>query len=478
MQETPSHILRPPANVLIPWWYLIPLYAIILIGILAVYPSVSPLVIVAGIVVLFVTVYYPEIPLVAFVLIGVTKPWFDENITIFQTIDYTAFLALYIFILLFITMVRRGTNELPSFIHFVIPLIMFSVVLMIGVVYSSAPNYGFEKAFRFFIFNILLFFTTIVFIKDERDIKRIFVVVIGLSFVFATIMFYDAAHHFLSGDVTGLIVRMTILGANPIASARLFSIAFIILLVGAYFAKRRRNKLFLYFLSGYFLIALIITNTRGPLVSTLVAVIVFLLFLSEMKLKTIAMYFGGFVAAIVMAFLLLPDFATSRYEVFLEAGAVQQAMNGAETDTIQSRILMWSMAFSGAFESIWTFMLGHGTGSFASLFHFGDFRWYPHNILMEIVFELGLLGLLLFSVHLFQIVIVNRGLILKTRSSGEYPLIVVVTTLAVSVFAAALVSGDLADNRNIWFLFGLIISLHRVQKMKFIKLKEGNLSNT
>lgn len=465
MQPSPTHILRPPDNALLPWWYIIPIYAVILGAIVYLSPSVSPLIVIGGLVVLFVTAYYPEIPLVAFVFIGVTKPWVDENIAIFQTIDYTVFLAAYLFVLIFITMVRRRTYLLPPFYRFLPILFIFSILLFIGVIYTSAPSYGFEKASRFFIFNILLFIVTIVFIKDKTDIIRILAIVVGLSFIFATIMIYEGITGLLSGNITDLIVRMTILGANPISSARIFSLSFLILLVAAYFSSRKSVKVSLYILSAYFLIALIVTNTRGPLVSTFAAVIVFALVFSDMKFKTIALYIGLFVIAIISTFLLLPDFVTSRYEILLEAGDMQQALLPGEVDTVGSRVLMWSMAFSGAFESIWTFLFGHGTGSFATLFIFGNIRWYPHNIFAEILYEIGFIGVVIFLLHIGRITRYSVSVWKKAGKNLDLrKIVVIINVITVAAFTSALISGDLTDNRYLWFHFGLIVALWRIIK--------------
>ncbi len=431
--------------------------------ILFLYPSVSPLIVIGGLVVLIVTVYYPEIPLIAFVFIGVTKPWVDENIALFQAIDYTVFLAAYILLLLFITVVRRETHTMPSFLFLLPALILFSFSLFIGVIYTSASSYGVDKAASFFVFNILLFISTILYIKDHGDIKRILTIVVFGTFVFAMIMFYQGLQSFLGGDLSDMIIRMTILGANPIASARIFSVAFVIVLVGAYFAKSNREKLFLYVLSGYFLVALIVTNTRGPLVSTLAAVFVFALFLSDMKLKTIAFYVGGFILVMFSALLILPDFVTVRYEVLLQADALQQATGSAELDTIGARLMMWSMAFSGSVDSLWSFLFGHGTGSFASLFHFSDFRWYPHNIFAEVLYEVGIIGLVILIIHFGQISRITRNIWSETKWNDEYKTIVAILIVsAVAAFVAALVSGDINDNRYLWFHFGLIIASWRI----------------
>ncbi len=463
MRQSISHTLRIPDNVSMPWWYIVPVYAIILGGIIFLHHSVSPLLVVAGIIVLFLTVYYPEIPLVAFVLIGVTKPWIDENIAIFQTIDYTVFLALYICLLIFITLVRRQTYTLPSFSQLLPLLFVFSVLLFIGIIHSSAMSYGFEKATRFFLFNILLFLATIVIVKEKKDIVRILAIIVGLTFVFAAIMFYEGIQSLLGGDIMGLIVRMTILGANPISSARIFSLAFLIVLIAAYYASHRSNKLILYLFSAYFLVALIVTNTRGPLLSTIAAVFIFSLFLSNMKYKTLAIYFGLFITTIVAAFLFLPDFVTSRYEALVAVGTAQQTILGGEVDTVGSRLMMWSMAFSGAFESVRSFFFGHGTGSFASLFHFSDIRWYPHNIFAEVIYELGVIGLVIILLHFGQIFRYSRIIWNKTSRFGDLRLIAaIILVITIGAFMASLVSGDLTDNRYLWFQFGLIVAFWRI----------------
>jgi len=463
MSQTSPHILQSHENALIPWWYLISLYVIVLGVILLLYPVVSPLIIIGSIVILALTIYYPEIPLVAFVFIGVTKPWVDENITIFQIIDYTAFLAVYIVLLLFITMIRRSTHTLPSVLQFMPALIILSILLFTGIVYTPASSYGIDKAASFLVFNLLLFIATILYIKDKSDLLRIFTIILIASFFFGIIMLYQGIQSLFDGDLGNIIVRMTILGANPIASARIFSLAFVIVLVTAYYTSKRTPRMFLYVLAAFFLVALIVTNTRGPLVSTFIAVIFFILFLSGMRMKKIAIYMSAFIAIVMSAILFLPDFVTGRYEVLLEVGAAQQALSGVELDTIGARLLMWSMAFSGSVESIWTFLIGHGTGSFASLFPFSELRWYPHNIVAEILYELGVIGVLIFLIHIGQISRYARDIWNKIRLHPEFKTVTaIVVVSAIAAFTAALVSGDINDNRYLWFHFGMVVACWRI----------------
>lgn len=466
MHQSTSEIWPSSNNTLSQWLFYVLLFVAFLCSMLILYPAVHPLVFTSGFVFLLLTLYFPEIPLVAFVFIGVTKPWIDKNIPLFQSIDYTIFLSAFLVILLAITTVRRKTYMLPHFYHFLPFLIVFSVLLFLGVTYSSAPRYGFEKSARFFAFNIPLFITTILYIKEPKDIKRIFVVIVCSSFLFATIMLYNGLDTLMKGDLKNLIVRMTILGANPIASARIFSLSFLILFITAFYVQDRRRKTVFYLLSAYFLLSLLVTNTRGPVLATLIAALVFLMFLSGMSTKRIIIYFGILTAAVVLAMFILPEFVIKRYEFLLEMGAKQKALYQGEINTIESRTLMWSMAFLGMFDSFWTFVLGHGTGSFLSLFHFSDFlRLYPHNIIAEIAYELGAIGLMIFLIHLWQILRCIGSVWNKAKQLFDFrsiTTIAIVTT--VSAFVSALVSGDLSDNRFLWFHFGLIVACWRILK--------------
>jgi cell division protein FtsW (lipid II flippase) len=458
-----SVIIPARENEIVPWWMVI-LFQLLFIGIAIItYPSTSPVLLGILFLAIILTILIPEIPLVAFVFIGVTKPWIETNITFFQSVDYTLFLAVYLLFITIVTMVRRGTHTLPPFLHYIRYMLIFSIILFIGLIYTSSPVYGTDKAVRVFLFNIPLFIVTVLFISDRKHIYNIIYVVVGLSLILGIVMFFQGIQSFIGGRLDEYVLRMTILGANPIASARIFSVALIILLVAGFYGEKRRLKTFYYSLALFFLFALVATNSRGPLVSTFLAILLFAYFLSGMnKLKVIA-FLIMFISTFLVVMSLLPEYLTGRYEALLQIDAAQRQLEGPGVDTIGSRQMMWGMALAGTFNSIWTFFLGNGTGSFSSLFHFGDFRWYPHNMFFEVLYEVGFVGLFFLLLHFFHIS--SRGVEIwrwTSNQSSDRSLLVIIIAILISTFVSIMFSGDLPDNRILWFLFGILIGYGRI----------------
>jgi O-antigen ligase len=476
MMNNPGVLPTYQPETVLPSWIILPINFFFLSVMIYLYPSISPLLIVAVFVVVPLLIIVPELSLVAFMFIGLTKPWIDENIAFFQSFDYTFFLAFLVLVSLFIRLVKYRNSALPMFHQFIWPLAVLAILLFIGVIHTPSPDYGSVKAGRFLILNIPLFIVTILFFQRLADFVRIFRIIVLFSLVFAVVMIYEGMLNFLSGDFVGFVLRLTVLGANPISTGRIFSIAIVILFVYAYYEKRVSFRYILFGLSGFVFVCLLITNTRGPIVSTIAALFVFLLFFSGMKFKQLILFISVLILFFVLTVFLLPDFLTSRIMMYFSQDVAQQTLMVDRIDTAATRTAMWKLALSGSFDSFKQFLIGRGTGGYAALFPYYDFRWYPHNIFLEILYEIGAIGLMVFLVHLSKISEVSRRLIIHAKETDRYPLVIVVVMLAISAFLGTLISGDIADNRPLWFFFGLIVALYRHQHA-MISGRQGELNN-
>jgi O-antigen ligase len=97
-------------------------------------------------------------------------------------------------------------------------------------------------------------------------------------------------------------------------------------------------------------------------------------------------------------------------------------------------------------------LYGHGIGAFPILAGFGDIRSYPHNLILEILAELGLGGLFLFS----AIVIYALRALGPLSTIRRDPLRILLLMLFANVFFNAMVSGDIPDNRIVFAVLGLM----------------------
>lgn len=114
--------------------------------------------------------------------------------------------------------------------------------------------------------------------------------------------------------------------------------------------------------------------------------------------------------------------------------------------------------------------LGFGIGSWPVLYNDVDKRQYPHNILLEILVELGLVGLFLF----IALIIYSFSFFLPFNSIGYYPMKILILMLFFNTLLNSMVSGDIPDNRLLFFSIGLMPSAIYANLKNDNHIREGN----
>lgn len=204
----------------------------------------------------------------------------------------------------------------------------------------------------------------------------------------------------------------------------------------------------LFFLLNYFnkdkmiqivtLLLLSASSARAPLI-----ILLFLLLILNykfiFKFKFISYFFNVRVLAL-FSFLLL--FLSTEIIPFFNTAYLRLIdLFGASDHSLNTRLEMYDYSFNQPFESFVTLIFGNGIGSFGLLYNNIDARAYPHNILLEIFFELGLIGLF-FGLLIF-LVTVKKFNFKKN----------VFSILILFVFLNAMKSSNLTDS---WILFSFI----------------------
>ena len=98
------------------------------------------------------------------------------------------------------------------------------------------------------------------------------------------------------------------------------------------------------------------------------------------------------------------------------------------------------------FKNSKSVLLGYGLGSFSNEFNNEDKRLYPHNIILEVFFELGLIGLLI----MLGLVITNIKIFKKYLSN--FALLAVIV-----LFLNAMKSSSIVDLRVFFALYAISI---------------------
>src|SRR5690606_34402204 len=122
-----------------------------------------------------------------------------------------------------------------------------------------------------------------------------------------------------------------------------------------------------------------------------------------------------------------------------------------ESNTVEQRTILYDTAFN-SYKSgnLFNIVFGNGGGTIGSSLGYAYERIYPHNLLIEILFELGLIGLIVFMLQIFY------SIKLFYKGHRNWLFVAYILFLFYS-----LTSGDLVANNFVFILFSLyLVSMH------------------
>jgi O-antigen ligase len=97
-------------------------------------------------------------------------------------------------------------------------------------------------------------------------------------------------------------------------------------------------------------------------------------------------------------------------------------------------------------------LFGSGIGSWPVLYWGLDVGRHPHNLILEVLVEFGLIGLLQLAT-----VAVAGARRTSVRRLREDPLLMCAAMLCISAWLSAMTSGDITGNRNVFAMLGLLM---------------------
>lgn len=325
--------------------------------------------------------------------------------------------------------------------------LIFAGVILSGLLYTPAGSYATDKAFRFVTLNLLAFFTPLVVMKSSRSVWLFLSSWLGI----AALLTVDALSRLGTGE------RLSGFSGTGIAMSRTVGIAVIILLFAVLMDRVPRIWQLVAGASlGLMLFAMVGTGSRGPLlmlgISVLLTFGATLVGQGQWTRALFLMCILGLVILGVFSSGLIPSASLERFEILV---------NDTDTDTSsQARLEVMEVAWYLFTTSP---VIGRGTGS-VSAFGAGLEQVYPHNILLELAAETGLVGLGLY------VAIVGRVLwrLLSSLRKKAVRIPLYLTLLAMILFTLlnAMVSGDLSANRDMWLIAGIAIAMTKISEEK------------
>lgn len=327
--------------------------------------------------------------------------------------------------------------------------VIFAGYVAMSLLWTPSVNYAYEKTLYIATLVLWSLIGTALIISRERSrVIRLLIAIVIFSFWFASesAIFY-IKHNMSSTFINALGIRGAYLGLGRVIGAG----AVVILSYAVLLAKTSYARLFSLIIGIFFVFVLLILGGRGPFIATLSPFLIALLFTkvhynykSTIRIKSWQLFTAIFLVTVLFlcAFTFYFGYnviTLQRLQLLFSQGMGKSA--SLRADFYVSSIQRWLDS------PIW----GHGIGSWPTLMLGMDERGYPHNIIMEILVELGLIGMLIFGFLICR-TFFNIG---KLAFNKEDKLALIIFILFCNVLFNAMISGDISDNRILFVVVGL-----------------------
>ena len=417
-----------------------------------------------GFIVLWLLINNPAIALMILSLTAIIKGYLINYFPVVEVVDITVIATLIIWLGL-VKILLQGNWKLPSEPKSLVYLfLIFGLFLGISYIYTASPDYGFRKILRFNTFAVTMFITPLLIIKSPTDSKRLLSYFYFLLVIIIGIMLLQFVYFLKWGDFAIVLAywnRISIPGANPIQVSRYLAIG-AAMMIALLIRNKPTQSLHYFAILFVILLSIILSGSRGPLVSIIIGSIVYAILYERKHSSRIFGYGILAIGTIITLLLLLPESLTQRFFDISQGSVIMTQQGVRRISTIATRFEFWSMSLQAWFSSITSFFIGLGAGGFSSLFIWRDWHWYPHNLIFEIIAELGIVGLVigvLFIIKTYQII--NKGI--QRGSFTDHSALWVAGTVV--MFIAAQFSGDINDNRILWMFIGISIASTHVDNL-------------
>ena len=370
---------------------------------------------------------------------------YDERLEFFginlSIIFSVSFLLLSIPLLFSIKRVKHF-NTKRLFYYFLLIIIILPPMLCL---YFDYDTFGFEKYFNF-IFIVIPLVIIVVETFKYNDVRIFFKILLGFIIVLSLIGLLVVLN---SSD------RLSVLGGGPIVFARWMNIGLIILFFIKQSSLNKKNILLMLF----FLVLSLAAGSRGPVFSLAITFAVYF-FLNFQKVFLRVLFFSFLIVSIA--------FFSGINTSILGIGKTERLV------TKDNRSKNARMVFaSRSFDLMSHYPLGVGLGNwqvYANKIkptHLLKHQ-YPHNLVLEIFVELGIISGILFLILLLKILFYNYKKMYSNKNNEHsfYPLLFY---LQFYLIINSFFSGSLNDSR----LLFVVMAMSLIETPLILKAKKN-----
>lgn len=373
----------------------------------------------------------------AFLLSSVFKPALPES-----PIDIS--------VLFFIVSVLMGVNRVIKkpkinrrFLTPITLFIAFTGILVFSLLYTPSKVYSMQKILIFLSFTTWSFIGPFLLIDNKDSLKKFLMSFVIISFITSIYVLID---YFTSDAIA--YMRVGVNGENSLGLGRMAAMGSIIIIMIFLFNSKvdKKNRIYSLFALLILLLTLLLSGSRMSLISLILLVVVFLF------IKTFRFTKGDILLnkrstkvalSLIPIPLLLIPFKDSLQTILVR---LTQLFDSSGVGSYSLRTELFSLAI-GIWEN--NPLFGDGFGSYGLHYHGFDSAYYPHNIFLEILAEVGLVGFILFCIFLIVPFIKNNIF------ESNY-IQITVLLLFLYMLLNANTTGDINDNRMMFTFLSLM----------------------
>lgn len=339
---------------------------------------------------------------------------------------------------------------------------LLAAVTAISYLYSPAQIYGWEKLTRFLVISGILFLAPLILIKNTNDLRHFTLAILVCAILLSFKLFYGINDASLF-DPSGHPLSSENRDVTQIGAGQAVAMALLWLLFCPYYRLRR---LWLMISVPLLSAALIASVARGPILF-FVGVLVPFLFLRRVRAAVTVtkvwlpvLLFGLLAFAGSLYWLQRQEAAQEKFTT--KKAEIEEVLRGSSTPTYTAgrRLTLYGWALAMFAEKP---LLGWGLGGWSYYVFDRDTPSYPHNLILEIAAEEGVMGLAALGTLLLTVFLAIRRI---WRKSPDLSFIMPVFAFS---FLATLTSGDINVNRPLWLWCGVIFALAGIMKRRLFR---------
>ncbi len=255
---------------------------------------------------------------------------------------------------------------------------LFFIISLLSVFYASNMYLSIEVAVRYLIFCASFYFAIqFVMYKENKDevIKEYLKATLSIALVIGV-------YALMKGDsASDYVMRLTIGEVSPIPLSILLGQS---VLIAFYFfvTSNKLNNIFYIPILLFLIYVLFLTNTRSTLIGVLLGLML-ILFAGKSQIST-KLYFKLIITCLIAIPVVIVVIGNDLSQFQRAFSGFNRLSSGELGESEGHRLLAWDYAFDAFSKEPF---LGLGSGNFGQ-----HYIAYPHNMLLEVLAENGLVG--------------------------------------------------------------------------------------